>query len=183
MNDTKWSQDLYQQTYEFAAAAHNDQKVPGSDLPYITHVTLVSMELLAAATECDDVDFAMQCSLLHDVLEDTSVAYDDVVSRFGRAIAEAVSSLTKDRTLPKHDQIAESLTRVKAQPRDVWRVKLADRITNLRRPPTTWQDDKKARYRQDAILICDVLGPASDILSKRLRTKIEEYAGYIESEL
>ncbi len=183
MNDSKWSQDLYQKAYEFAANAHNNQKVPGSELPYITHVTLVSMELLAAAIDCDDVNFAMQCSLLHDVLEDTSVVYEDVLSQFGSRIAEAVSSLTKDRTLPKPDQIAESLTRVKIQPRDVWRVKLADRITNLRRPPSTWVDDKKARYRQDAKLICDELGPASDILSKRLRAKIDEYAGYIRSDV
>lgn len=43
-----WSQEKYIQSLKFAAKAHNGQTVPGSDLPYIVHVTMVAMEVIAA---------------------------------------------------------------------------------------------------------------------------------------
>jgi hypothetical protein len=43
-----WNRNTYIKTLIFAATAHGNQKVPGSDLPYLTHVTLVTMEVIAA---------------------------------------------------------------------------------------------------------------------------------------
>jgi len=41
-----WNQDKVIQAYRFAAEALNHKKVPGTDLPYIVHVNLVSMETM-----------------------------------------------------------------------------------------------------------------------------------------
>ena len=49
---------------------------------------------------------AVQCALLHDTIEDTAVTFEEIVDRFGREVAEGVLSLTKDKTLPKSEQIA-----------------------------------------------------------------------------
>ena len=177
LRQDRWSQDLYIKAYLFAARAHRGHAVPGTDLPYVTHVSLVSMEVLAALSveRGRDEDLALQCALLHDVLEDTSVTDAQVREEFGRAVADAVRALSKDPNIPKHLQMGDSLRRIKQQPREVWMVKLADRITNLQPPPSHWIEARIARYRDEAIEIHRALGEASEVLSARLLLKIEEY--------
>ena len=66
----KWTQDGYIKAYKFAAQTHRGQVVPGTDLPYVMHLSFVSMEIIAALnTEqgCNE-NLAVQCALLHDVV-------------------------------------------------------------------------------------------------------------------
>jgi (p)ppGpp synthase/HD superfamily hydrolase len=67
-----WDRDLYIKACRFAAQVHQGQLVPGSDLPYLMHLNLVSMEILAVlgAEAGHDGDLAVQCALLHDTIED-----------------------------------------------------------------------------------------------------------------
>lgn len=87
--NSNWSQETYTKAYRFAAKAHHGQLFPGTELPYIMHLSFVSMEVLAAlAHEPErDGDLAVQCALLHDVIEDTAVGYEDVKAGFGTAVA------------------------------------------------------------------------------------------------
>jgi (p)ppGpp synthase/HD superfamily hydrolase len=172
-----WSQDSYIKAYKFAANAHRGQTVPGTDLPYITHLSFVSMEVIAAlhAGQGRDENLAVQCALLHDVIEDTEVTYRQVEQEFGSSVAGGVSALSKDKTLAKELQMADSLRRIRQQPPEIWMVKLADRITNLQPPPSHWTKDKIEKYREEAIEILDTLGEASDFLASRLREKIDGY--------
>ena len=75
-----WSQEKYIKALKFAAEAHNGQTVPGSDLPYIVHVTMVAMEVIAALAHEDgmDGDLVVQCALLHDAIEDAGISRDDL---------------------------------------------------------------------------------------------------------
>ncbi|OGP90126.1 MAG: phosphohydrolase [Deltaproteobacteria bacterium RBG_16_47_11] len=177
-----WSQDKYIEAYWFAADAHRNQTVPGTDLPYIIHPTLVSMEVIAALDMelGRDEDLAVQCALLHDVIEDRGVNYEQVKSDFGEAVAKGVLALSKDKKLAKRLQLGDSLSRIKLQPREVWMVKLADRITNLRPPPNFWTGAKIARYREEAHRIYQVLKDASPVLSTRLMAKIDAYKTYMK---
>ena len=43
-----WSQDIYALAFRFAAKAHLGQFFPGTELPYIMHVSFVGMEVMAA---------------------------------------------------------------------------------------------------------------------------------------
>ena len=97
----QWSQDTYIKAYRFAAEAHNGQLVPGSDLPYIMHLSFVAMEVLAAlAVEPVALpDLALQCALLHDTIEDTDITYDDVQATFGANVADGVLAMTIDETI------------------------------------------------------------------------------------
>lgn len=145
------------------------------------HVSFVSMEVMAAlahASECDG-DLAVQCALLHDVIEDTAVAYKAVKSEFGTAVAQGVLALTKNPNLPKDEQMADSLRRIRQQPHEVWLVKLADRITNLAQPPHYWTRQKKERYQEEARQIHAALYEASPYLSHRLLQKIKLYETYL----
>lgn len=173
---TAWSQDRYIEAYRFAAQAHQGQTMTGSDLPYLWHISLVSMEVMAAvAVEPCDADLAVLCAVLHDVVEDTSVTVAGLRDRFGSPIAAGVSALSKDPALPRPQRLCDSLRRIREQPREVWMVKLADRITNLQPPPAQWTLEKVLAYRADAILIYEQLHTASDFLGERLSAKIAAY--------
>lgn len=177
----KWSQEKYLAAWLFAAEVHAAQTVPGTTLPYVVHVGAVAMEILSALANgsvVDDPDLAVQCALLHDVVEDTPITVDQVADRFGDGVAAGVLALSKDSHLPtKAEQMADSLRRIQQQPREVWMVKLADRTVNLQPPPPHWAAAKIAAYREEARTILAVLGPADGYLAQRLAEKIEVYPG------
>lgn len=172
-----WTQDEYIRTYLFAASAHLGQPMPDSELPYIVHVSMVSMEIIAAlqVEPGYDGDLAIKCALLHDVLEDREITIKQITNEFGKRVANGVLALTKDRHIEKTRQIEESLTRILKQPREVWMVKMADRITNLRPPPSSWSNIKIQGYKREAIKIHDALKSASPYLASRLYAKIKAY--------
>ena len=167
--------------YRFAAEAHRWQRVPGTHLPYIMHLSFVAMEILAAASAEDigDVDLAVQCALLHDVLEDTMVRHHKIAAEFGDAVAQGVLALTVNKRLPKAGQMPECLGRIRQQPREIWRVKLADRITNLQPPPGHWSKARIRDYHQEAQAIHGALHEASPFLAERLSIKLREYAVFV----
>ncbi len=179
MTNTLWSPEDYNRAYRFAARAHLGQTMPDSDLPYLVHIGLVTMEVIAGlrAEPGHDEALAVQCALLHDVIEDTPVTYAQVAAEFGGAVAAGVLALSKDATLEKAQQMPDSLRRIRQQPPEVWLVKLADRICNLQPPRPHWTPEKIRRYGVEAREILDALRDASPGLANRLQQKIEGYHG------
>jgi guanosine-3',5'-bis(diphosphate) 3'-pyrophosphohydrolase len=170
-------QTLYQKTILFAAERHGEQKIPGSDIPYIVHVSNVCMEIIFAAAHTNGFDWklAVQAALLHDVLEDTPTTEDELMAEFGAAVTAGVKALSKNENLPKEEQLSDSLGRIKEQPKEIWAVKLADRITNLQPPPSYWSREKISNYKKDALLIYDMLKEGNAYLAERLKSEIENY--------
>ncbi len=177
------TQTLYQKTIKFATDKHveQNQTIPGTNLPYVVHLSNVAMEVIVASfhSENFDLGFAVQVALLHDTLEDTNTNYEELETKFGVEIAMGVLALTKNEKLPKEERIKDCLKRIKLLQPEVWAVKLADRITNLQQPPPHWDKERKINYRDEAILILSELKDANDYLAKRLEEKIEEYERYI----
>ncbi len=186
-----WSQDEYERAFWFAARAHHaaGQRYPGTKLPYLCHVALVAQEVMAAlaAERHAEPDLALQCACLHDVLEDTRTTYAQLLVELGPAVADGVQALTKDEAAAagaaneaqrKARMMADSLRRIRQQPRAVWLVKLADRITNLQPPPQFWSRDKRVRYQEEARRILQALGESSPFLAERLDGRIGAYEGY-----
>ena len=176
-----WNQDLYQKTILFAAAAHKDQKVPGTDLTYLVHLSNVCMEILAAlANSTDDVDgdLCMQGALLHDTIEDTEIKADEIEQHFGKQVLTVVQALTKDKNLPKKEQMQGSLQSIKSVGKEAAMIKMADRIVNLQPPPSHWSLEKIKVYRKEAGLILENLGEYHEYLANRLKQKIEAYKVY-----
>jgi len=183
-----WDQEMYIKAWNFTSQAHKKQFMPKSDVPYINHIGLVAMEVITAVghkqiTNPDEsttaADLAVTCALLHDTIEDTEVTYEEIVSIFGKQVAEGVLALTKNVSLPtKREQMLDSLQRLKQQPLEVGMVKLADRITNLQAPPPHWTKEKIHYYQEEAMLILEALGHCDEYLSQRLTQKIEAYSQY-----
>lgn len=183
-----WSPDLYQQAWHFASIAHSEQSygntVTGEPIPYLNHVANVAMEVCWAAVqtaETIDTDLAVQCALLHDVIEDTETTEQQLAAIFGTAVAAGVMALTKDDTLPKERRMQDALERILSQPKEIAMVKLADRIVNLSAAPLHWDKAKMVDYKQEAKLIHEYLAEANPYLAERLEGKISAYANFFPS--
>ena len=179
-----FSQENYIEVLNFAAFAHGEQKTP-KGLPYLAHITCVAMEVINACEKSQldqsKTDLAISCALLHDVIEDANITYDELYTKFGEKIANGVEALTKDKTLAsKQEQMKDSIERLLAQPYEVQMVKLADRITNLGIPPKHWDNEKIIKYQKEAGFILSCLGNSNIYLAKRLEEKIENYNNYIK---
>jgi guanosine-3',5'-bis(diphosphate) 3'-pyrophosphohydrolase len=131
--------------------------------------------IASSYTQGFKLPFAVQVALLHDTVEDTDTTIKELKENFGENIANAVSALSKDKNLPIDEQFTDNLNRIKKQPKEVWAVKLADRITNLQSAPRNWSYDKRKGYLKEAQIILDELGKSNDSLAKRLEAKISEY--------
>ena len=183
-----WNPDHLAGAWAFAARSHKGQTYGGRNegerVEYMTHIGSVVMEV-SWALRLDltaDATLALQCAALHDTIEDTGASFDELAEQFGHAVAEGVLALSKDATLPdKRSQMDDSLRRIRLQPREVWMVKLADRIANLYAPPFYWNNEKILAYQHEARLIHQALGAASETLAARLAQKIEAYPDFLRS--
>ncbi|SHL86790.1 guanosine-3',5'-bis(diphosphate) 3'-pyrophosphohydrolase [Flavobacterium chilense] len=180
-------QTIYQKTIKFAAKKHADQNqvIPGTNLPYVVHLSNVAMEIIIASQEGEHFDtaFTIQVALLHDILEDTETTFDELTHNFNEEIAVAVLALTKNSQIPKEERMSDSLSRIKNLSKEVWSVKLADRITNLQIPPENWSPEKIKEYHKEALHILNSLQGANEYLEKRLSERIQNYSNcYIAKE-
>src|SRR5215207_10551379 len=132
--------DDFQQALSLAANRHKGQCVPGTELPYLVHVFRVTMEVMNAGfvTPGFDTNLGITVAILHDSMEDTDTSYEEITNIFGKRVADGVLALTKFDNLEKSDQIKDSISRIKELEKEIWAVKLADRITNLDAPPLDW---------------------------------------------
>lgn len=178
-----WSPDRYQAAWAFATRKHSAQtyggQVEGEQIPYINHIASVAMEVccgIVQTSESLNADLAVQCALLHDTLEDTETSFEEITELFGVDVARGVAALSKDSSLPtKQAQMEDSIARIRLQPREIWMVKLADRIANLYHPPFYWDNAKIMSYQQEAQYILRELGESNTVLAGRLEQKIKEY--------
>ncbi|MCI3938322.1 bifunctional (p)ppGpp synthetase/guanosine-3',5'-bis(diphosphate) 3'-pyrophosphohydrolase [Chryseobacterium aahli] len=180
MNNTYTIDDL-QNIWQKVSILHNGQTYGGQSkdqkIEYINHIGSVVFEIMNASKNTSDFNFdlAIKCAFLHDTIEDTSFSIDDLEKEYGKEVKEGVLALTKNTNLEKKHQMIDSLERIKAQPKEVWAVKMADRICNLYVPPYYWNQSKKEKYLEEAKIIHDYLKEGNDYLAKRLSEKIEIY--------
>ncbi len=173
--------DSIQKAWKWASRYHATQTYaapdPTRNEPYLAHIAAVTFEIMAALNvePFEKPLLAIQCAILHDLVEDTSVTPEMLEAEFGVEVALGVSALTKNESLVKTQQMADSLMRIQQQPKEVWIVKLADRINNLDPPPHHWDDAKKRAYQEEAVQIYESLKSASPYLSVRLLEKIQAY--------
>lgn len=174
-------QSSYQKAINFAAQKHAGQTITGTDIPYLVHVCNVAMEVLIANqhTPAFNISEAVQVALLHDTIEDTNTSYEELSQAFSESIATAVQALTKNEDLPKAEQMPDSLSRIKVLPKEIWAVKLADRITNLQKPPELWNASKKSAYLDEAVSIVTYLEGGNAYLENRIRSLIQLYKSYL----
>ncbi len=136
----EYDTEKIRRAFELADKAHDGQ-LRSSGEKYITHPLSVAMILLDYLMDTDTICAA----LMHDVVEDTDVALEEIKKKFGSDVALMVDGVTKIGQVPlntKEEQQAENIRKILiAMSKDirVIIIKLADRLHNMRtlyaRPP------------------------------------------------
>ena len=178
--------DKLQDLWQKVTVLHSGQTYGGQNknekIEYINHIGSVVFEIMNAIQHTADFngELAVPCAFLHDTLEDTTLGFEELKKLYGEQVAAGVLALTKDKNLDKGQQMMDSLNRIKQQPKEVWAVKLADRICNLYAPPFYWDNQKKINYLEEAKVIYSHLKEGNEYLANRLMNKIESYKRYLE---
>ncbi|TKG96889.1 bifunctional (p)ppGpp synthetase/guanosine-3',5'-bis(diphosphate) 3'-pyrophosphohydrolase [Puteibacter caeruleilacunae] len=172
------TQEIFQRAIRFAGEKHYQQDMPGGKANYLVHVSNVAMEVMLAFqhTNSFDLNFAVQVALLHDTLEDTNTSREELEVEFGQEVANAVEALSKNDTIEsKKERMLDSLQRILPLSKEVGIVKLADRITNMQKPPAHWNQEKIYYYKEEAKVIAKHLADKNTYLHERLVKKIKDY--------
>ncbi|MEC5129008.1 HD domain-containing protein [Verrucomicrobiales bacterium BCK34] len=117
-----------QEASSFAALHHRHQE-RSDGTPYIAHPFRVCLTL-RQVFGVDDIA-TLTASLLHDLIEDTGVDYDDILARFGEEVADLVAGMTKDMRLREEIREAAYDEEIKAGSWKLKAIKLADVFDNL----------------------------------------------------
>lgn len=112
-----------------AARAHRHQLRKDGVTPYVAHVVRVAMVVRDVFGCADPV--ALAAAYLHDTIEDSDIDYDDLLSQFGREVADCVAALTKNKALEEATREAEYDVRLAKAPWQARLVKLADAYDNF----------------------------------------------------
>lgn len=145
----------------YACAAHAGQVRKYHGEPYYFHPKRVCDILINHGFDNTDEDIEMLvASLLHDVVEDTSIPLDHIAATFGDGVADMVEALTKidyshmqcppnrdERKRIERQRLAIASFQVKT-------IKLADRLDNL--PDIIKHDEGFAKiFVQETRLLLD----------------------------
>ena len=121
------------QAYQFSAKAHEGQQRLSGE-PYIHH----PLEVAHILGEMHMDHHTIMAAILHDVIEDTPTAKEEIRKKFGKTVADLVDGVSK-LTQIKFDTVEEAQAQnfrkmLMAMSHDirVIMVKLADRLHNMR---------------------------------------------------
>ena len=166
--------DFVREAHDVAKKAHEGQK-RYSGAPYFTHVFEVACILARLRLGRD----AVAAGLLHDVLEDTPVTYEQLKQRFGSDVALLVDGVTKIGKVSfesvEHEQAENFRKMLFSMIQDVRiiLVKLADRLHNMR----TLEYHTEAKRRAIAQETLDIYAPLAHRLGiGRLKWQLEDLA-------
>lgn len=149
------------QAYLVAEQAHHGQ-MRRSGEPYITHPVAAALILARMRLDYQTI----MATLLHDVVEDTSISKDELLQLFGEdvtALVDGVTKLTKIKFESRAEAQAENFRKmVLAMVKDirVIIVKLADRYHNMR----TLGAMPAAKRRRIAIETLEIYAPIANRL-------------------
>ncbi len=139
--------------YNFSAEAHQGQKRRSGD-PYITHPTAVAGILADLHLDYQSIAAA----LMHDVIEDTPHAKEEIAARFGPEVAglvDGVSKLDQLNFSSRTEMQVESFRKMMlamVQDIRVILVKLADRLHNMQ-TLDSMPAEKQARIARETLEI------------------------------
>jgi guanosine-3',5'-bis(diphosphate) 3'-pyrophosphohydrolase len=119
----------WQRAAAFAAQMHEHQYRKDGKSPYFSHPVRVAVTILSVFEVNDEATTA--AALLHDVIEDTTADYDDILGGYGKEVADIVAALTKDMRIIERERekrYDDGLARASWKAR---LIKLADVYDNL----------------------------------------------------
>ncbi|NQT45887.1 MAG: HD domain-containing protein [Candidatus Omnitrophica bacterium] len=114
---------------EFATKAHMKQVRKGTDLPYILHPIGVGKILIQ--NKCPEE--CIIAGILHDVLEDTSVTFEELSGKFGERVADIVKGASEpDKSDSWENRKKHTIEFLKTASDEIRMVSCADKLDNIR---------------------------------------------------
>ena len=168
--------------YNIAKKSHGDQKRKSGE-PYIIHP--IHTALILADLELDKE--SIMAGLLHDVMEDTKVTREQMISEFGEEVTDLVDGVTKltklDYDADKVEKQAENLRKMfLAMAKDirVILIKLADRLHNMRTLQYMTPEKQKEKSKETM----EIYAPIADRLGiSKIKIELDDLAlRYLEPE-
>lgn len=136
---------LVSEAAELAAQRHNGMARKGrGNEPYINHLAEVA-NLLATATDGADAEL-VAAGWLHDAIEDTDTAPEELAQRFSARVASLVVECTDDMSLPKAERRRRQVMDAPNKSAGAKLIKIADKISNT---GARIQTDPSAEERDD----------------------------------
>ena len=164
----------------FAAEKHAGQRRKGDAAePYVNHLIEVA-DLVATAIPELDTNLVI-AALLHDSIEDAGVTAEDLASRFGADVADLVSEVTDDKSLPKQERKRLQVVNAPKKSVRAQTIKLADKISNLRSilssPPANWDFERKKEYFTWAQRVVGGLTAPNPVLKAEFESTVSKFDG------
>ena len=133
----------------FAAHKHRKQRRKDADAsPYINHPLALARVLAEEGGVTDAVTIC--AALLHDTIEDTDTTAEELSREFGDEVRAVVEEVTDDKALAKSERKRMQVEHAAHISDKAKRVKLADKICNLRdvaqTPPADWPLERRREY-------------------------------------
>ena len=132
-NNPHADMERIRRAFFYAVEAHEGQFRKNGD-PYVTHT--IASAVIASEIGMDEV--GIMAALLHDVLEDTPVTFEELAAEFGEDVAHVVEGVTKltrvQYSTLEENQMENLRKMLMAMARDirVILIKLSDRLHNMR---------------------------------------------------
>lgn len=150
---------------EFSLQVHKNQTRKGNGMPYITHPFTVGM-MLARAGAPEEI---IAAGMLHDTIEDSEpeskVSREMLEQDFGPRVAEIVTNLSEDKSLPWHERKRQAREELQHLDHDTLLVKSADAISNVNDLIDDYGRDGEAMFSKFNSTKEDLLGHFKAILS------------------
>ncbi len=160
------------QAYQFSAKAHEGQQRASGE-PYIHH----PLEVAGILGEMHMDHQTLMAAILHDVIEDTPTAKDEIRKKFGKNVAELVDGVSKltqvhfDSVEEEQAQNFRKMLMAMSQDIRVILVKLADRLHNMRTLGSL-RYEKRMRISRETL---DIYVPIAQRLGlNSIRLELEE---------
>ncbi|MGN1314933.1 MAG: RelA/SpoT family protein [Lachnospiraceae bacterium] len=180
---------LIEKAFQIAKKAHEHQ-LRKSGEPYIIHPLYVA--IILADLELDKETIV--AGLLHDVVEDTIMTYEEIREEFGEDVALLVDGVTKLQSLKMSDSPDKSQDKLEIQAENLRKmflamakdirvilIKLADRLHNMRTlkhmPP-----EKQQRIARETL---DIYSPIAQRLGiSKIKVELDDLSlKYLEPEI
>ncbi len=141
--------EVMAEAFEFGKKAHTGQMRKSGE-PYFTHPIAVCFILAELEMDQD----TLVAALLHDVIEDTPISFEEIAEKFGKTVAHLVDGVTKLDKIhyeTREEREADNVRKMflaMAEDIRVILIKLADRLHNIRTLKFQTGDKKIEKARE-----------------------------------
>lgn len=170
----------------YASKKHKKQKRKDIEkTPYVNHLIDVMNILIKHKVKSKKV---LASAILHDIIEDTDVHYEEIENKFSKKIANIVLECSDDKNLPKPERKIKQIESADKKSKSAKLVKIADKISNIKRlrdePPSSWSKERMVGYLVWCKKVVEKLNTKKSLhktFTKIYKSEIKKYKEYTEN--